>query len=65
MEQNGQKSYLVVVDFVGDMRKTFEAIAQIANPHLDDDIELSMMPYSMEFARTAVNGVEPFYRKEQ
>ena len=65
MEQNGKKSYLVVVDFIGDMRKTFEAIAEIAKPHLDDDIELSMMPYSMEFARTAVNGVEPFYKKEQ
>lgn len=65
MEQNGQKSYLIVVDFIGDMRKTFEAIGEIAKPHLEDDIELSMMPFSMEFARTAVNGVEPFYRKEQ
>ena len=65
MEQDGQKSYLVVVDFVGDMRKTFEDIAEISKPHLDDGIELSMMPYSMEFARTAVHGVEPFYRKEQ
>lgn len=65
MEQNGQKSYLIVVDFVGDMQSTFEAIGDVAKPHLDDEIQLSMMPYSMEFARTAVKGVQPFYKKEE
>ncbi len=64
MEQNGQKSYFVVVDFIGNMEETFSAISEVAKPFLDDEIQLSMMPYSMEFARTAVKGVEPFYRKE-
>lgn len=64
MEQNGQKSYLIVVDFIGDMESTFEAISEVANPHLDDDIQLSMMPYSMEFGKNAVKGIEPFYKKQ-
>lgn len=63
-KENGQKSYLIVVDFYGEMEETFEAISKVAKPYLDEEIELSMMPYSMEFARTAVNGVEPFYKKQ-
>mgnify|MGYP004513722677 CR=1 FL=1 len=53
-----------VVDFFGDMESTFDAISRVANPFLDDEIQLSMMPYSMDFAKNAVKGVEPFYRKE-
>ena len=64
MEQNGQKSFLIVVDFVGNMEQTFDAISEVAQPYLDDEIQLSMMPYSMEFGKSAVKGVEPFYRKE-
>ncbi len=65
MEQNGQKSYLIVVDFYGNMEETFEAIGKVAKPFLDDEIQLSMMPYSMEFGKTAVKGVEPFYKKQE
>ena len=64
MEQDGRKSYLIVVDFIGDMESTFDAIDKVAKPYLDDDIQLSMMPYSMDFGRNAVKGVEPFYRKQ-
>lgn len=65
IEQKGQKSYFIVVDFYGDMETTFEAINQVAKPYLDDEIQLSMMPYSMEFAKNAVKGVEPFYKKAE
>ena len=51
IEQNGQKSYFIVVDFFGDMESTFDAISKVANPFLDDEIQLSMMPYSMDFAK--------------
>lgn len=64
-KEDGQKSYFIVVDFFGDMQKTFDGVSEIAKPYLDDDIELTMMPYSMEFARNAVKGVEPFYKKEE
>lgn len=63
IEQDGKMSYFIVVDFVGDMAKTFDGISDVAQPFLDDEIELSMMPYSMEFARNAVKGIEPFYVK--
>jgi hypothetical protein len=63
-KENGQKSYFIVVDFYGDMQETFDFISKVAKPYVDDDIELTMMPYSMEFARNAVKGVEPFYKKE-
>lgn len=63
-KEDGQKSYFIVVDFYGDMQETFDFINKVAKPYLDDEIELTMMPYSMEFARNAVNGIEPFYKKE-
>lgn len=63
-KEDGQMSYFIVVDFYGDMQETFDYINKIAKPYLDDEIELTMMPYSMEFARNAVNGIEPFYKKE-
>lgn len=63
-KEDGQKSYFIVVDFYGDMQETFDYINKIAKPYLDDEIELTMMPYSMEFARNAVNSIEPFYKKE-
>ena len=65
IEQDGEPSYFIVVDFVGDTERTFADIAEVAKPFLDDEIQLSMMPYSMEFARNAVKGIEPFYRKEE
>ncbi len=64
IEQNGVKSYLIVVDFIGDLDATFAAINEVAKDYLDDDVELTMMPYSIEFAQTAVRGVEPFYQKQ-
>lgn len=63
-KEDGQKSYFIVVDFYGDMQETFDFINKVAKPYLDDEIELTMMPYSMEFARNAVNGIEPFYKKQ-
>ena len=62
--EDGRKSYFIVVDFYGNIQETFDEISKVAKPYLDDDIELTMMPYSMEFARKAVKGVEPFYKKE-
>ena len=64
MQQNGQQSYLIVVDFVGNMEETFNAISEVAKPYLDDEIQLTMLPFSMEFGRNAVKGAEPFYKKQ-
>lgn len=65
MEHSDKKSFLVVVDFIGDMKKIFDAVTEAAKPYLSDDIDITVMPVTMEIARNAINGVEPFYRKEQ
>ena len=65
MEHSDKKSFLVVVDFIGDMKKIFDAIKETAQPYLTEDVDLVVMPVTMDLARNAINGVEPFYRKEQ
>ena len=64
IEQDGKKGYFIVVDFIGDMNSTFEGIADVAKPYIDDDDALTLMPFTMEFARNAVKGIEPFYVKQ-
>ena len=65
VEQDGEMKYFIVIDFIGDTETLFNSTAEAAKPFLDEDeIGLTMMPFSMEFARNAVNGVEPFYKKE-
>ena len=64
IEQDGKKGYFIVVDFLGDMNSTFEGIADVAKPFIDDEEALTLMPFTMEFARNAVKGIEPFYVKQ-
>lgn len=64
MEQKGEKSYLVVVDYSGNMEKIFTGAGAAAQPLLKEGTQLSMMPYAMPFAQQAVSGVEPFYKKQ-
>ncbi len=63
--EDGRKSFFIVVDFIGDLKSTFDKISEIAKPYIDDEIELTMMPYSMDFARSAVKDIEPFYKKSE
>lgn len=65
VEQDEKLSYFIVVDFIGDMGETFDAIAEVTKPYLDEKMDISMMPFSMEFARNAVKGIEPFYKKAE
>ncbi len=62
-ESDDKQSYLIIVDFNGDMNEIFTAIGNAASPHLNG-MQLSMMPYSLEIAKKAVANVEPFYIKE-
>ena len=64
IEKDGKKGYFIVVDFLGDMNETFEGIADVAKPYIDDEEALTIMPFTMDFARNSVKGIEPFYRKE-
>ncbi len=60
-ENEEKPSYLVIVDFTGDkMEEIFKGISAYAAPFLSG-YQLSMMPYSLPFAKKAVDGVDPFY----
>lgn len=64
-ESDEKPSYLVIVDFDGDkMEEIFKGISDYAAPHLSG-FQLSMMPYSLPFAKKAVEDVEPFYTGEE
>ena len=65
IEKDGKKGYLIVVDFIGDMNQTFEGIADVAKPFIDDEEALTLMPFTMDFARNAVKEIEPFYRRTE
>lgn len=62
-ESMDNHSYLIIVDFDGDMNEIFSTIGKAASPHLNG-MQLSMMPYSLEIARKAVANDQPFYTKE-
>lgn len=62
-EKDEKQSYLIIVDFTGDkMEDIFKGISTYASPHLSG-YQLSMMPYSLPFAKKAVEGVDPFFEK--
>ena len=65
IEKDGKVGYFIVVDFLGDMDATFEGIADAAKPYIDDDDALTIMPFTMEFAKNAVKDIEPFYKKQE
>ena len=65
-QREGDKnpSYLVIVDFDSDkMEEIFKGLSQSAAPHLNG-FQFSMMPYSVPFAKKAVEGVDPFFTAE-
>ena len=64
IEKDGKVGYFIVVDFIGDMNELFEGIAEAAKPYIDDEEALTIMPYTMEFARNAVKEIEPFYKRD-
>ena len=64
MEKEGEKSYLLIVDFDGDRQKIFSGIADAAVPHIRNGLPLDMIPYDDGFGRRASSG-EPFYRKKK
>ena len=60
-EHEEKPSYLVIVDFDGDKtEEIFKGISAAASPHLSG-YQLSMMPYSVPFAKKAVEDTDPFF----
>lgn len=62
MEKEGEESYLMVVDFTGDVSEVFGGIAQAARSHLKG-MCLDMVPLDTPFGRDATENVAPFFQK--
>ena len=59
-ENEDKPSYMVIVDFSGNkMEEIFKGISMAASPHLNG-FQLSMIPYSVPFAKKAVEDTDPF-----
>lgn len=54
---------VVVVEFEGDLRATFDSVAMAANKHLSKGESIGFMPASDKVAGASIVGVEPFYKK--
>ncbi len=64
MEKSGEWSYLLVVDFTGNQKTLFDAIAEAAKPYLHQ-MYLDIVPFASDFGQKAVNGVRPIYQKRR
>lgn len=64
-ENEDKPSYMVIVDFSGNkMEEIFKGVSLAASPHLNG-YQLSMIPYSVPFAKKAVEDTEPFYDEDE
>ena len=64
MENNGEKSFLITVDFTGDRSQTFDGIAAAAKPHIPQGMFIDMISAEEKIAESIV-GDEPFYKKKK
>ena len=62
-EEDEKPAYLIIIDFDLDkMEEIFKGVSTVSAPHLGG-YQLSMMPYSVPFAKKAVEDMEPFFEK--
>lgn len=64
MINGGERSYLLIVDFKGDINEIFGCIAQAAQPYIPSGMFIDMLPITDDFGRKAADN-EPFYRKKK
>lgn len=56
----GESSYLIIVDHSGNQETVFRTIANAARPHLGG-YQVGMVSFDSEFGKAAAEGVEPFF----
>ncbi len=61
--EEGEQSYLVVVDCTGDERDIFDNIAKAARPYMNG-MYVDMVSVRQDFGRKAAQGAEPFYSRD-
>lgn len=63
MVKDNEQSFLIVVDFRGDHKSTFDGIAAAAAPHLKQGQFIDMVPANESFGQSAIKGKKPFYTR--
>ena len=64
MENGGEFSFLMVVDFVGDRNVVFSGIASIAVPKLRNGELIDMVPADSDLGRQVAHDYPPFYKRK-
>lgn len=63
--EDGEKNYLLVLDFVGDNRRLFYRISHAAQPYLKKNERLTIVSSSSNLGRIAIRGQKPFYTRSR
>ena len=63
VQENNDRSFLLVIDATGDYGTVFGQIADVAVKHLSADEKLDFVPASEDFGKDAIKGHQPFYEK--
>lgn len=64
MQKDDESSFLVIVDFTGDRRETFDGIASVAVPLLKKDELIDMVPLDDGIGQSVANDHAPFYKRK-
>ena len=62
MVKDGEQSFLIIVDAIGDPRSCFPDIANSAMPFIPKGMNIDFVPYDSEFGKSAATG-EPFFKR--
>jgi hypothetical protein len=63
--EDGEKNYLVVIDFVGDNRRLFYHVMNAAQPFLKKNEHLTIVSTDSALGRMATRGQKPFYTRSR
>ena len=63
--EDGEKNYLVVIDFVGDNRRLFYHVMNAAEPFLKKNEHLTIVSTDSALGRISVRGQKPFYTRSR
>ena len=64
MEKDGEFSFLMVIDFIGDRQRVFHGIASVAVPELRQGELIDMIPADNELGQQVMQDYPPFYKRK-
>ena len=63
IKDDGERSWLLIVDHRGERKPLFDALGEAAKGHLKDGMYLDMISHSDPFGKKAAEG-DPFYKRK-